>query len=372
MRERPGDVMGWPMLRSRSGLVLLSVIGLLALAGGAFLYARTAQAPAGPQKMPAMPVKAAAVQVIDLPILATSVGTLQSHQSVTIRPEITGRIARIHFKEGQNVKAGAVLISLDDEITRATLNQAEAELRLAERNYKRAVDLFSKNAGTGRARDETLSQLDVAKAKVELSRANFDKTQLKAPFSGLVGLRQVDEGAYVQPGQDLVNLENINPVKVDFRLPETLLPQLKAGQKVKISVDAYPGKEFEGSILALDPRVDAAGRSIAMRALIPNSSGQLRPGLFARVSLKIAEHAQALMVPEESIVAEGERFFVFKTGNGRVARVPVTLGQHKDGSVEILSGVAPGDTVVTAGQEKLRDGADIMVLKDGGKPTGGN
>jgi membrane fusion protein (multidrug efflux system) len=371
MLKRISVFLGYPPLKLRSGIILLSLICLLVVSGAVMLHFFSSEPATAQQKMPPVPVKATPVQVINLAVTATAVGTLQSHQSVTIRPEITGRIARIHFKEGQAVKAGAVLISLDDETTKAALNQAAAELNLADRNYKRAVDLFSKNAGTGRARDETLSQLDVAKARLELARANFNKTQLKAPFGGLVGLRKVDEGAYVEPGQDLVNLENINPVKVDFRLPETLLPQLKAGQKVKISVEAYPGREFEGSILALDPRIDAAGRSVAMRALIPNSSGLLRPGLFARVSLKIAEHKNALMAPEESIVAEGEKFYVFKAVGGRAVKVQVTLGQHREGAVEILSGLSSAGMVITAGQEKLGDGSAVVIQNDKARSGGG-
>lgn len=365
------NLTGWEESRIRKGSFVLLGIILLAVAVMMVHHLLFAKPAATARQMPSMPVKTAPVQRVDLAITASSVGTLQSHQSVTIRPEITGRVAKIHFREGQMVKAGTVLISLDDEITRAALAQAQAELRLATRNYKRAVDLFARNVGTGRTRDETMAQLDVSRAKVEVARADFNKTRLVAPFGGIVGLRQVDEGAYVKPGQDLVNLENINPIKVDFRLPETLLPMLKAGQKLKISVDAYPGQTFEGTILALDPRIDAAGRSVAVRALIPNSAGLLHPGLFARVTLTVAEHKNALMVPEESIVAEGDKFFVFKVMKGHVAREDVILGEHKNGKVEALKGLAPGDIVVTAGQEKLDDGAPVTPINDNPKSAGG-
>lgn len=317
-----------------------------------------------------MPVEAARVTVAMVNDIVNAVGTLQSHQSIVVRPEITGRITKISFKEGQIVKAGAVLFTLDDSLAKAEFDQAQAQLVLAEQNYKRASDLYARNVGTGRTRDETRSQLGVARAQVQVAKAKLDKTKLRAPFSGIAGLRQVDDGAYVQPGQDLVNLEDVDPIKVDFRIPEAYLADLKPGQEIAISVDAYTGKQFAGKIYAIDPKLDTAGRSIAIRALIPNSEGTLRPGLFARVALKVASRKNAVMMPEEAIVPEGQSFYVFKITQGKALKTRVVLGQHKNGMVEVVSGLAHSDTVVTAGQQKLMNGFGVVIV-NGRQPQQG-
>lgn len=324
-----------------------------------------------PQAPPTMPVEAARVIVTAVNDIVNAVGTLQSHQSVVIRPEITGRIAKISFKEGQTVKAGAVLFMLDDSLAKAEFDQAQAQLVLAEQNYRRASDLYARNVGTGRTRDETRSQLGVAQAQLQVAKAKLDKTRLRAPFTGIAGLRQVDDGAYVQPGQDLVNLEDVDPIKVDFRIPEAYLADLKSGQEIAISVDAYTGKQFAGKIYAIDPKLDTAGRSIAIRALIPNSEGALRPGLFARVALKIAGRKNAVTIPEEAVVPEGQAFYVFKIAQGKAVKTRVVLGLHKSGMIEVVSGLTGGDTVVTAGQQKLMNGFGVIVV-NGRKPQQGS
>ena len=215
----------------------------------------------------------------------TVTGTLRSDESANISTEIDGRVQGVHFTEGQTVEQGALLFTLDDTVYRAELATAEANLQLSERNNERAMELLQRNAGTVRARDEAEAQLAIDHAEVDLARARLDKTRITAPFAGVVGLREVSVGGYVTPGQDLVNLEDIDPIKVDFPVPERALSAVEVGQAIEVTVDAWPGRTFEGEVYAIDPQIDAQGRSIAIRATIDNQERLLRPGLFAAVRL---------------------------------------------------------------------------------------
>ena len=220
-----------------------------------------------------------------MPQAITTVGSLRSDESVTIRPEVAGRIAFIGFREGQPIKKGEVLVRLDASINEAEVQQARANLKLARSKYERAVDLAKSNFISGQARDEAENNLRVAEAALALVEAKFAKTEIRAPFSGVIGLRSVSLGDYVKEGADVVNLESIDLLKVDFRLPEVYLRQVQAGQTLQVTLDALPGKTFEGRVFAVNPLVDAAGRAVVVRAQVKNIDASLRPGMFARVRL---------------------------------------------------------------------------------------
>lgn len=307
----------------------------------------------------AVPVETGRVESMRLPQAITAVGSLRSDESVTLRPEVAGRVAAIQFQEGQRVAKGATLVRLDPSINEAEVQQARANLWLAKSKYERAVDLAKSNFISGQARDEAESNLKVAEAALALVEARLAKTEIKAPFAGLIGLRVVSVGDYVKEGTDLVNLESIDPLKVDFRLPEVYMRQVEAGQPLEITLDAYPGKTFAGRLLAVNPLVDAAGRSIVVRAQVKNQDASLRPGMFARVRLITKEVAEALVVPEQALVPQGTEQFVFKVVDNRAVRVKVDVGQRRDGKAEILNGLSAGELVVTAGHQRLRDGAPV-------------
>ena len=308
----------------------------------------------------ATPVETAAVEAIRLPQSITTVGSLRSDESVTLRPEVAGRIAAIQFQEGQRVTRGTTLVRLDAAINQAELQQARANQVLAKSKFDRAVDLSKSKFISGQARDEAENNLKVAEAALQLVEARLAKTEIKAPFSGIIGLRAVSVGDYVKEGADLVNLESIDPLKVDFRVPEVYLRQVQAGQPLEISLDAYPNKMFEGRVLAVNPLLDAAGRSVVIRAQVKNQDASLRPGMFTRVRLITKDVAEALVVPEEALVPQGNEQFVFKVVDNRAVRAKVDVGQRREGKAEILTGVALGDIIVTAGQQRLRDGAPVM------------
>ena len=290
-----------------------------------------------------VPVEVVKVATASLPQSITTVGSLRSDESVTIRPEVAGRIAAINFQEGQRVAKGAVLLRLDPSINEAEVLQARANLKLARSKYERAVDLSKSNFISGQARDEAENNLRVAEAAVALVEARLAKTEIRAPFTGVIGLRSVSIGDYVKEGADIVNLESIDLLKVDFRVPEVYMRQVKAGQPLQVALDAYPGKTFEGRVFAVNPLLDAAGRAVVIRAQVKNADASLRPGMFARVRLITSESADSLVVPEQALVPQGSEQFVFKVVDGRAVRAKVEVGQRRDGKVEMVSGVTAGE-----------------------------
>jgi membrane fusion protein (multidrug efflux system) len=310
----------------------------------------------------AVAVEAAKVIAAPLSEQVTAIGTLLSNEAVTVSSEIPGRLKEIHFTEGEPVEKGAPLFTLDDSVYRAQLADAEAKLKLAEQTHQRTSQLFKNKYATAQSADEATSNLAVSTATVDLARVQLEKTRIVAPFSGIVGLRHVSAGEYITSGQALVNLEAIDPVKADFRVPERFLPAIRVGQTIRIKVDAYLDDTFEGKVYAIDPRLDIAGRSLLVRALVPNKDQRLRPGLFARVTVLLQLKEDALSVPEAAIVPQGDAQYVFKIVNGKATLTKVVIGTRREGRVEIVDGLSAGDEVVTAGQLKIRDGSAVSIV----------
>lgn len=313
-----------------------------------------------------IPVEARAVTVDTVRVEVSAVGSLRANESVIVRPEISGRVTEIAFQEGDDVGEGDVLVRLDDSVLRARLAEAEASLVLSRTNYQRAQQLYERKTASAVVRDEALAKLREDEASVALARAELDKTRILAPFDGTVGLRVVSVGDYVSAGKDIVDFVDDDPIKVDFSVPEGYAARVEVGQPVSIVVDALPGQTFEGEVYALSPVIDVNGRSMQLRAIVPNADGALRPGMFARVRLMLAQRDEAILVPEEAVVPVGREQFVFRVVEGKVARTAVELGERGGGLVEVQEGLSPGDIVVTAGQIKLQDGAPVTVL--GAKP----
>src|SRR5436190_7011676 len=314
----------------------------------------------------AIAVEAVKVTLQPMPQSITAVGSLRSDESITVRPEVAGRISEILFKEGERVPRGATLVRLDPSVNQAEVQQGRANLKLAKSKYDRAVDLAKSNFISGQARDEAENNLRVAEAGLQLAEAKLAKMEIKAPFSGIIGLRVVSIGDYAKEGSDIVNLESIDPLKVDFRVPEIYLKQIQVGQTLNVALDAMPGKTFDGKVFAVNPLVDAAGRAIVIRAVVRNPDTSLRPGMFARVRLFTRELQDALVIPEQAIVPQGDEQFVFKVIDGRAVRAKVQVGQRRDGKVEIVKGVDATDMIVTAGHLKIRDGVPVTITNGPG------
>jgi membrane fusion protein (multidrug efflux system) len=307
------------------------------------------------------------VEVIELKPTKVSeelqaVGTLRSNESVMLRPEVSGRIASINFRDGQPVKRGQLLIALDAALNVAEVAQARAELELAQNQWKRTEDLARKNFVSSSAMDQAASNVEVLAAKLKVAEARLAKMNITAPFDGVAGIRSVSVGDYVKDGADLVNIEDIQTLKADFRLPERHIGQLRVGQAIELEADARPGEHFRGTIDAINPHIDVNGRSLEVRARLVNPQSRLRPGMFSRVRVILGERTNALLVPEEAIVPMGDEFYVFTVVDGTARRVRVKLGVRRAAHVEILEGVRAGDRVVTAGIRVQRDGQPVRVI----------
>jgi membrane fusion protein (multidrug efflux system) len=310
----------------------------------------------------AVPVEVAKVVIEPARRNTTAVGTFRSFESVILRPEVAGRIVSFDFKEGQKVEAGQVLVRLDDALEQASLAQAKSQLDLAKSNFDRAQTLVARNVGTAKALDEARAQLQTSQAAVDTAQARLEKMTLVAPFAGTIGLRKVSIGDYLAPGSDIVNLEQTDPLKIDFRVPEIFLPAIKIGARVDVKADAYPGRTFTGEIYAINPLVDEAGRSIVIRARIANLDDALRPGLFARIDVTLAVRDRAIFIAEQAIVPVGNDSYVYRVADGKALLTKVKLGLRRIGQVEVLEGLNEGDSVVIGGLLKIRDGSPVAVV----------
>lgn len=367
----------------RNGTELMRRIALYALllagviVGGVYVYgwiwqpqssAAVAQSPSrapGGRAASAVPVETAQARSDKMASDIRAVGSLQSDESVKIAPEVAGPIAEILFKEGQRVNQGDVLVKLDDALAKAEVDDAQARFEFAKSNFDRANALARTGNVTERARDEAVSNFGIAQAAVELARVKLAKQTILAPFSGVVGIRNVSVGAYLSVGAEIVNLEKIDPLKVDFNVPEIFLAQVKVGQNIEVAVDAIPNKTFAGTIAAIDPMVNINGRSLKIRAQLPNSDGVLRPGLFVRVIIKGLTEQEVVMVPESAVVPRSGEFFIYRVEDGKAVESKVRLGERKNGEVSILEGLSPTALVVTAGHQRLRNGAAVEIVATG-------
>jgi membrane fusion protein (multidrug efflux system) len=350
----------------------LVVVGLFAAAAaGAWQYAPWpadgAVAPHGPASAPVVlaPVRTGTVaEAVD------AVGTTRAREAVTITAKTSGIVDRIEFEDGQTVAAGAPIIRLDSAELEAAVSSAEAELRNARLSLDRGETL-SKARNMAQAQLDTLrADLEVKTAAVAAQKARLAERVITAPFAGTLGIRQVSLGALVSPGTAIVTLDDLTRVKMDFNLPEVLLPRMSPGVALEVRSDAYPGRAFTATVTSVDTRIDPATRSVTTVAEIDNREGLLRPGMFMTVRVQLSTNPAALLVPEQALVPQGTRQFVYMVVDGRAVRREVTLGTRLRGEVQILSGLAAGDAVVIEGTQRLRDGVPVQVQKAGAIPAG--
>lgn len=305
-------------------------------------------------------VETASAELRQMARQINAVGSLRARDSVMLRAETNGRITEVAFNEGLAVTQGQVLIRLDDSIVKAQLQEAQAKLSLANSQHRRSQQLSQQGFISSQARDEAASQLQVAQASVALAQAQLDKTMIRAPFDGLVGLKNISVGDYLSPGVELIAIEAVDPLEVDFRIPEHYLSEITVGLPIDVRLDAFPGKVYRGEVGAISPVVDATGRSLLLRAQVPNSQMILRPGLFARVTLELGTD-EVVMVPESAITPSGGAQYVFKVVNNVVQRIEVSVGLRRDGWVEVV-GIDAGDEIVVLGTQKVAEGTVVNVV----------
>lgn len=302
-----------------------------------------------------------------LPDSLNAVGSLRAIESVVVRPEVAGKLVRVEVAEGQRVAAGALLFALDADIAQAEVNEAMAAVRASERNRPRIIELASKQMISKSDADAALATSEINSAKLASAKARLAKTQIRAPFEGVVGLRQVSVGEYVNAGQALVDLVRLDPLEVEFQVPENHAGRLAVGQPVSVVTDALPGETFDGQVTAIAPNVSLSGRSIGVRARLANADKRLKPGQFAQVKLAMTAAAPVLMVPEQAVWPTGDQKMVYVVNNGKAELRPVTLGVREPGWVAVVAGLAAGEEVIVAGQMKLFPGAPVTTAKPAAK-----
>ncbi|RVT50403.1 efflux RND transporter periplasmic adaptor subunit [Rubrivivax albus] len=315
-----------------------------------------------------------ALRIVDA---AEAVGSLQSRQAVTLRPEVSGRVAALGFTDGARVRRGQLLVQLDDTLQRAQLQQAQAQAAIARTQLARNRELVAQGFVSQSAVDQSEAGLEVAMAQVALAQAQLARLRVLAPFDGQAGIRQVNVGDYVKDGADIVTLVDASQVWVDYRLPERYAARVRPGQTVDVALDALPDRRFAGRVEAVEARVEADGRALLVRARLDNRDGLLTPGMFARTRTEFGVREQALVVPEEALVPEGGKQYILRvvdTDQGPMAeRLEAQLGMRVPGKVEVLQGLAAGDRVVTAGQARLMRGKGdrqpVRIIELGAAPA---
>ncbi len=381
-------------MASKAIYTVIAVVGISAASAAAWWYQQPqsgrsvsdgvnrltrpgSESPSAPASVPGSPppsVEVAKVEVARLTDDTQAVGSLRSRRGVVLRPEVSGRITQLNFTDGQRVRKGQVLVQFDDQLQLAQVQQSQAELSIALANQKRNQELVAQGFISQRSLDESSANLQVAQAKLSLAKATAARLKISAPFDGLVGIRLVNVGDYLKDGADIVNIEDIDAIFVDFRLPERFQNKVKRGQTAVLDIDALPDRRYTAELQAIDPLIDANGRSIGIRGCVDNRQLQLRPGMFARVNTIFGVRENARVIPEEAIVPGGGKQYVIKLvdaadGKTRTTqRVEVRVGLRSPGTVEILAGLEAGDTVVTSGQQRVqRDGTPVVVVEVAGR-----
>lgn len=329
-----------------------------------------------PEGPPPVAVEMATVQQSSITDRVQLVGQLEADESVVLKPETQGVVASIEFREGQHVERGALLLRLRDEEQRARLAEAVAALSLAEDEWRRAQSLAKQRTLSPAELDAARSRFDAARARRDLAQVELERTEIRAPFDGVLGARLVSPGDRVDEDTELVRIDALTRLRLAFTVPEVAVPLAKVGLPLDISVAAFPGETFPGEVYFVAPSLDPRNRRLLLKAYVPNESLRLRPGFFAEIDLEIARHDDAIVVPEAAIAYDAQGPFVWRVDEHQFAtRVPVELGIRQPGRVEVTSGLAPGDRIVSGGTHKVASGAPVRpaeaVVASGGTASPG-
>jgi membrane fusion protein, multidrug efflux system len=316
---------------------------------------------------PVIPVVVAPARIEHLALEVEALGTARANESVDVTAKVSNLVTAIRFVEGQQVRKGSVLVELDGAQARADLSVAEAALTESTSQLKRSRELYA----TKVLSDQQIEQIEATyaanQARVASARARLGDTVIRAPFDGRVGLRRVSVGSFVAPGAVITTLDDSSQIKLDFTVPEAAVAAMKPGLTLEATSVAFPGRTFAGKVASVDSRVDPGTRSVLVRAIVPNSEGLLKPGMFMNVRLARGA-ADLLVVPEETLVPEQGDVFVYVVQDGKASKRRIQTGQRRVGSVQVTEGLQSGELVVTEGTQKLRDGASVAVVDSAAAP----
>ena len=346
-------------------------LGLIIAIGGVIIYLinptlwglladnSAAAAPSAPSGYnPKVPVSGVVLnpQKVDNKISVT--GSIEANESVELKSEISGIVEKIHFSEGSQVRKGDLLVSLDDDEISAQLEKMRYTQKLMKEREYRQRQLLEKEAISQEEYDISLTEFNTVASDIKVLQSQYQKTKIRAPFSGTVGLRYISIGSYLTPNESIVSLYSIDPAKIDFSVPEKYTKDVKVGDEVRFVTDAMDSPAI-GKIYALEPQVDTETRTLRMRALSPNPDHSLLPGQFARVELIFSSLNEALMIPTEAVIPELGGHKVFVNRGGTVESKPIEVGIRTSNQVQVVSGLAPNDTVITSGILQLRPGSNV-------------
>ena len=352
--------------RLRRGRLLSA--GLLLLFGAAAVLAwiripaKEAKAPPAPRRVEPIAVTGQRLRSTPFTEYITASGTLRADEAVDLQAEVSGRVVDIHLPEGKTVREGDVLVKIDDSVLRASLRRAEARRELGRIREKRLEGLVREGGVSRQEYEEAQGEGAVLEAEVEMIRTELARCEIRAPFDGWVGLRYVSTGAYVTPASRIATLQRLSSVKVDFSIPERYAPHVQPGAAVRFTV-AGSGAAYTGEVVAVEPRIDVATRTVPIRAVCRTPDLGLFPGLFARVEFAVNQDANALLVPAIAVIAGLEERYVFVAREGKAERVRVRIGTRTPTQVQIIEGLQPGDLVLTSGVQQLRAGLSVRVIE---------
>lgn len=348
------------------GLIAVAIVG-----GGVYLYMQAEQetfdrrGEDGP-----VPVGVVEVSKQRFADRIQAIGTAQADESVTLTAQVSETVESVHFEDGEYVEEGQILVELKRREQLAEIEEYRAALKEAEQQLERTRDLASRGNAAEATVDQQVRLVEEARAQIEGAQARINVRVIRAPFSGILGLRRVSTGTLVSPGDEITTLDDVTPIKLDFSIPERFLSAVQKGQTVLAKAAAYPGEVFRGKISTVNSRVDPITRAVTVRALIPNEDARLRPGMLLTVEV-INRERMSLSLPEEALVPEGDAQYVYVVDAAASAaeRRKVSIGQRVPGRVEVLDGLREGELAVISGAQQLRPGAEVKIVERGAMPV---
>lgn len=341
-------------------VIVLVIVGLLAYPKWNEWRA-SAAVPAATSASPAkMTIDGMVVKASPLQNTVNVTGTVLADESVVLTTELSGKVEQIYFEEGQSIRKGSLLLRLNDDEVRAELEKLQFTKKLNEDNEFRQKQLLEKEAISQEEYETALTTLNTIKAEIKVMESRLEKHTIRAPFDGKIGLRSVSEGSYVNPGETIAQLYKINPIKLEFAVPGRYLELVNVGDEVRFTVDAYT-EEFQGKIYAIEPQIDAQTRTIRLRAKAENSNSKLLPGQFARINLILENIQNAMLIPTQAVIPElnGKKVYLYQ--NGVTTAKSIETNIRTETSVQVISGLAPGDTVVTTGILQVKEGTPVNI-----------
>lgn len=349
-------------MKIKTILLIVLVIGVL-LALKFFLFPSKKASTGGPGQQGKGTASVVTAYVVKTEKLENSIyasGTVLANEEVELRPELSGKIVQLNLKEGSPVNKGQLLVKINDAEFQAQLKKLQLENVLAETQLKRELELLKISGISQQDVDISQNKISSIKADMDYLQSQIAKTEIRAPFDGWVGLKNVSQGAYITPATVIANIQQINPVKLDFSVAERYSDQVKKGEKIIFNIEGVK-KELIGEVFAVEPKIDMATRTLRVRAICPNSQGVIYPGAFARIQLALGNIENAIMIPTEAVIPDLKGKKIIRVKQGKAEFVKVETGLRTEAAIQVTEGLTVGDTVVTTGIMQLKPGSAVKI-----------